>query len=64
MTLRGFATDLELGVLSRVEAVHAGEALARGTTTEQLHVSLEGQALTQVILRLTLVIAKCGVEHQ
>ena len=50
-------TDLELGVFSRVEAVHSTEALARRTSTQQLHLPPPRQRLARVIGVFTLV---CG----
>ena len=47
-------TCLEHGVVARVEAIHAGETLAGGTTAQQFHVSLQRQPLTQVVCCLPL----------
>ena len=47
-------TDLELGILSGVETVHATEPLAGRAPTEQLHLSLPRQTLSRWVGLISL----------
>jgi len=47
--------NLEARIFTRVESVHATEALARRTATQQVYFTFHWQTLTSGVLAFTLV---------